>query len=48
MPWTLTTVLEWLLEPLNEECRQEDVAKELAFGNHRGVSLQPKLLQKLV
>ena len=39
---------EWPLEPLNEELRRNDVDAALAFGNHKGVSLQPKLLQKLV
>ena len=36
------------LEPLNEELRCNDVDPALAFGNHKGASLQPKLLQKLV
>jgi hypothetical protein len=38
----------WPLEPLNEELRHNDVDATLAFGNHKGVSLQPELLQKLV
>jgi hypothetical protein len=40
--------LEWPLEPLDEELRRNDVGVALAFGNHKGASLQPKLLQKLV
>ncbi len=39
---------EWPLEPLDEELRCDDVDAALAFGNHKGVSLQPDLLQKLV
>jgi hypothetical protein len=48
MSQTLTTGLECPLKPLNKECRQEDVDKALAFGNHKGASLQPKVLQQLV
>ncbi len=36
------------LESLDEECRQGDVDKTLMFGNHKGASLQPKLLKQLV
>jgi hypothetical protein len=39
---------EWPLEPLNEELICNDVDAALAFGNHKGASLQPELLQKLV
>jgi hypothetical protein len=39
---------EWPLKPLNEELRHNDVNSALAFGNHKGASLQPELLQKLV
>ena len=51
--WTrLSKILEngseWPLEPLDEELRCDDVDTALAFGNHKGVSLQPDLLQKLV
>jgi hypothetical protein len=48
MSWTLTTGSEWPLKPLNKEHWQEDVNKALAFGNHKGASLQPKVLQQLV
>ena len=48
MSWTLTTELEWPLEPLNKEHRRENVDKALVFGNHKEESLQPKLLQQLV
>jgi hypothetical protein len=37
---------KWPLEPLDEDKRQADVAEALAFGNHKGASLQPKLLKK--
>ena len=39
---------EWPLKRLNEELRRNDVDTALAFGNHKGASLQPELLQKLV
>ena len=39
---------KWPLEPLDEDKRQADVAEALAFGNHKGASLQPELLKKLV
>ena len=39
---------KWPLEPLAEDKRQADVAEALAFGNHKGASLQPELLKKLV
>jgi hypothetical protein len=48
MSWTLTTGSEWPLKPLNKKRRQEDINKALAFGNHKGESLQPKVLQQLV
>jgi hypothetical protein len=41
-------VSEWPLEPLNKECRLEDINEALAFGNHKGASLQPDILRKLV
>jgi hypothetical protein len=44
----LTTGLEWPLKPPDKERRQEDINKALAFGNHKGASLQPELLQQLV
>ncbi len=44
MSRTLTMGSEWPLKPLNKECRQEVINKALAFGNHKGASLQPKLL----
>jgi len=37
-----------ILEPLDEELRRNNVDTSLAFGNHKGASLQPNLLQKLV
>jgi hypothetical protein len=43
-----TNRLEWPLEPLNKECSREDIDKALAFDNHKGASLQPSLLRKLV
>ncbi len=48
MAQIFTTGLEWPLKPLNEVSRQEVVGKALAFGNHKGASLQPQLLQQLV
>ena len=39
---------EWHLETLDEELRHDDINAGLAFRNHKGASLQPKLLQKLV
>ncbi len=45
---TFTTGLEWPLKPLDKEHRQEDVDEALAFGNHKGASLQTKLLQQFV
>ena len=36
------------LEPLNEDKKRADVAEALAFGNHKGASLQPELLKKLI
>ena len=36
------------LQPLTEEKQRADVAEALTFGNHKGASLQPKLLNKLV
>ena len=39
---------EWPLKPLDEELRHNDVDASLAFENHKGASLQPDLLQKLV
>ncbi len=48
MSQILTNRLEWPLEPLNKEPRLEDVNEALAFGNHKGASLQPDLLRKLV
>ena len=38
---------EWPLEPLDEDSQREDVMEALAFGNHKGASLKPKLLLKL-
>ncbi len=40
--------LEWSLEPLDEELRCNNLNAALVFGNHKGMSLQPKLLQKPV
>ena len=40
--------LEWPLKPLDEELRRNNIDTSLAFGNHKGASLQPNLLQKLV
>ncbi len=48
MSQILTNGSEWPLEPLNEECRHKDINKVLTFGNHKGASLQPNLLRKLV
>jgi hypothetical protein len=48
MSQILTNGSEWPLEPLDEEGRLEDMAEALAFGNHKGTSLQPDLLRKLV
>jgi hypothetical protein len=39
---------EWPLEPLNKDSRRADVDKALAFRNHKGASMQPELLKKLV
>ena len=39
---------DWPLEPLDEELRCNAANAALAFGNHKGASLQPELLQKLV
>ncbi len=39
---------KWPLEPLNEDSQRVDVDKALAFGNHKGASLQPELLKLLV
>ncbi len=39
---------KWPLEPLAEDRQCADVAEALAFGNHKGASLQSKLLKKLV
>jgi hypothetical protein len=36
MSQILTNGSEWPLEPLDKECRLEDVNKALAFGNHKG------------
>jgi hypothetical protein len=48
----MSTILEngseWPLKPLDEELRCNEVDAALAFGNHKGASLQPELLQKLV
>ena len=41
MSQILTKGLEWPLKPLIKECRCEDVNEALAFGNHKGASLQP-------
>jgi hypothetical protein len=40
--------LEWPLEPIDKELRCNDINTALAFGNHKGGSLQSELLQKLV
>jgi hypothetical protein len=48
MSQVLTNGSEWPLEPLDKECRLKDVDKALAFRNHKGASLQPDLLTKLV
>jgi hypothetical protein len=39
---------KWPLEPLNKDSRCADVDEALAFGNHKGASLQPELLKQLV
>ena len=39
---------EWPLEPLDKDSRRADVDEALAFGNHKGALLQPKLLKQLV
>jgi len=39
---------EWSLEPLDEENHHADVEEALAFGNHKGASLQPELLKTLI
>ena len=39
---------DWPMEELNEEKRVADVKEALAFGNHKGASAKPELLQKLV
>ncbi len=48
MSQILTNGSEWPLEPLDKKRRLKDVDKALAFGNHKGASLQPDLLMKLV
>jgi hypothetical protein len=48
MSQILTNRSEWSLEPLDKECRLEDIDKALAIGDHKGASLQPDLLRKLV
>jgi hypothetical protein len=48
MSQILTNGLEWPLETLDKERRLEDLNEALAFRNHKGVSLQPDLLRKLV
>jgi hypothetical protein len=47
MSQILTHASEWPLKPLNKG-RQADVDKGISFGNHKGASLQPDLLQKLI
>ena len=39
---------EWPLEPLDKELRRNNVDTALTFGNNKGASLQPKLLQQHV
>jgi hypothetical protein len=48
MSQILTNGSEWPIEPLGKERRLKDVDKALTFGNHKGASLQPDLLRKLV
>jgi hypothetical protein len=48
MSQILTNGSEWPPEPLDKECRLKDINKALAFGNHKGVSVQPDILRKLV
>jgi hypothetical protein len=45
MSQTLTNGSEWSLEPLDNK---QDVNEALTFGNLKGASLQPKLLQRVV
>jgi hypothetical protein len=44
----LTNGSEWPLDPLDKESRRADVEEALFFGNHKGASLQPDLLWKLI
>ena len=44
----LTNGLKWPLEPLDEASRRADVNEALSFGNHKGASLQPDLLRRLI
>ena len=39
---------DWPLEELDNERRAEDVSEALTFGNHKGATSQPDLLQSLV
>ena len=38
----------WPLEELSEEDQEKDLAYTLTFGNHKGVSAKPDLLQNLI
>jgi hypothetical protein len=44
----LTNGSEWPLKELNESKRIQDVNEALTFGNHKGTSSKPALLQELV
>ena len=39
---------EWPLEPLAKDKQRADFVEALAFENHNGATLQPKLLKNLV
>jgi len=48
MTTILTNGSDWPLAQIDEDSRLRDVKEALAFGNHKGASLQPDLLLELV
>ena len=48
MSTILTNGSDWPLAQIDEDMRLRDVKEALAFGNHKGASLQPDLLLELV
>ncbi len=48
MKCILTDGSKWPLVSISEDARKRDVLDALTFGNHKGASTKPDLLQKLV